>query len=86
MANITTRIVMEEEIRALEDTKLDSQTNDRSTVLRYTVAALLSNEPTNEVILSREMAVTKSILLEMVLQMMKEETITFTQKNQKEKP
>ena len=35
MANITTRIVMEEEIRALEDTELDSITSDRVTNIKY---------------------------------------------------
>ena len=52
IANVTTRIAMEEEIKALEETTLDWQTNDRLTALRYTVAALLSNEPTNEVIIN----------------------------------
>ena len=87
LANVTTRIAMEEEIK--EETTLDWQTNDRLIALRYTVATLLSNEPINEVIINREMAVSKSTLLEMVLMMMKEETITFTKrikKNQKEKP
>ena len=47
IANVTTRIAMEEEIKALEETTLDWQTNDRLIALRYTVATLLSNEPTN---------------------------------------
>ena len=36
-------------------------------IIEVMVATLLLNEPTNEVIINREMAVTKSTLLEMVL-------------------
>ena len=46
---------MEEEIQALEETTLEWQTNDRLTALHYTVATLLSNEPTNDEIMKREM-------------------------------
>ena len=74
---------MEEEIQALEETTLEWQTNDRLTALHYTVATLLSNEPTNDEIMKREMAVTKSTLLETVLMTMKDETITFSNKTKR---
>ena len=80
IANVTTRIAMEEETQALEETALDWQTNDRLKALRYTVATLLSNEPTNDEIIKREMEVTTITLLEMVLMTMKDETITFSNK------
>ena len=49
-------------------------------IIEVMVATLLLNEPTNEVIINREMAVTKSTLLEMVLLKMKEEIITFSKR------
>ena len=82
IALLDTRIKLEEELYSLE-TKVPSwNTQTRQNTLNFSIAQLLSLEPTNASLLERDLTITKPNLLEYVLQKMKEETIIFS-KNDK---
>ena len=82
IALLESRIKLEEELYSLE-TKVPSwNTYQRQNSLKLTISILLSNEPTNEILVNRDTTISKPNLLEFILQKMKDDTIIFA-RNQK---
>ena len=76
------RIKLEEELYSLETKTPTWNTHTRQNTLRHTIAHLLSNEPTNETLINRELTINKPNLLEFILQKMKEDTIIFSKRSE----
>ena len=75
---LETRIHLEEELHAINTLIPNWDTNTRVKALTNTIAILLSNEPSNEELMSETFEVTKPDLLEMVLNNLKNDTKNFT--------
>ena len=72
------RIKLEEELYSLQTKTRFWNTNTRQNTLQYTIAQLLSQEPTNEALINRPLSISKPQLLEFVLHKMKEDTIIYS--------
>ena len=75
---LETRIHLEEELHAILSLIPSWNTSTRANNLNNTIAILLSNEPSNEEIMTERFVVTKPNLLEMVLTNLKNDTKDFT--------
>ena len=72
-----TRIKLYEEYMSLHRKTPTWSTNDRKRTLEYTIHKLMSLEPTNEELLSKELTISKPAVLEYVLLQMKTNTIKY---------
>ena len=73
-------IKLEEELDALQ-TKVPSwNTQKRQNTLLHTIALIMSNEPTNEELISRPLTISKPQLLEYILLNMKTDTILYSKR------
>lgn len=80
------RIKLEEELYSLQTKTPLWNTQNRQDTLLYTIAHLLSLEPTNETLLSRLLSISKPQLLEFILQKIKDDTIIYSSRvNAKDK-
>ena len=68
IALFDTRIKLEEELYSLETKVPTWNTQTRQNTLKFSIAQLLSPEPTNESLLKNDLTITKPNLLEYVLQ------------------
>ena len=75
---LETRIHLEEELHAIHSLIPTWDTSTRVKALTNTIAILLSNEPSNEELMSENFVVTKPDLLEMVLTNLKNDTKNLT--------
>ena len=72
------RIKLEEELYSLQTKTPHWNTKTRQDTLEHTIAQLMSLEPTNEALLSRQLSISKPQLLEFILLKIKEDTITYS--------
>ena len=78
IALFESRIKLEEELHSLQTKTHFWNTHTRQNTLQYTIAQLLSHEPTNEALINRPLSISKPQLLEFVLQKIKEDTIVYS--------
>ena len=78
LSMLETRIHLEEELHAIHTLIPSWNTSNRENVLKNTIAVLLSNEPSNEELMTERFIVTKPNLLEMILSNLKNDTKNFT--------
>ena len=72
--------MLEEELHQIETKIPNWNTQSRQNTLRHTIAHLLSNEPTNSILIDRDLTISKPNLLEFILQKMKEDTIIYAKR------
>ena len=72
------RIKLEEELYSLQTKAPHWNTQIRQNTLQHTIAHLMSQEPTNEALLSRPLSISKPQVLEFVLLKIKDDTIIYS--------
>ena len=72
------RIKLEEELHSLKTKAPHWNTQNRQNTLQHTIAQLMSQEPTNEALLSRPLSISKPQILEFILLKIKDDTIVYS--------
>ena len=72
------RIKLEEELHSLQTKTPHWNTHKRQNALQYTIAHLMSLEPTNEALIDRPLSISKPQLLEFILLKIKDDSIIYS--------